>query len=95
MATDQTEINSAVAQQVDHTAQPTERNPQPEAARFPAAAVAKPASDLRAFRNAVACALRPYPIDDADPRGSKRRVAIAFGGFVVVLALLVGLSRAR
>lgn len=100
MATEQAGIreDSAVAQQVHHAKQASDRKPQREPAAVAAAAAVKPASDLsslRAFGRALACALRPYPIDDADPAASKRRAAVVCAGAVGVIALLVGLRRAR
>lgn len=90
--------NSAVAQQVHHAVHKTDRKPQPEPAPVAAPAIVKPGADLswlRDIRKAIACVLRPYPIDDADPRASKRRLAVLFAGALGVLALLVGLRRAR
>lgn len=90
--------NSAVAQQVHHAVQKTDRKPRPEPAAVAAPAIVKPGADLswlRSIGKAIACVLRPYPIDDADPRGSVRRLAVVFAGTLGVLALLVGLRRAR
>lgn len=100
MPTEQAGIpqHSAVAQQAHQAAQTDDRKPQPEPAPIAAAAAARPGSDLstpRAIGRAIGCLLRPYPIDDTDPRGSKRRVAVICAGAVGVVALLVRLRRSR
>lgn len=100
MTTEQAGISrdSAFAQQVHHAAQVSDRNARPEPAPVAAAAMLRPGFDppwLRAVRKALGCVLRPYPVDSADPRGSKRRAAVVIAGAAGTVALLGALRRAR
>ena len=99
MATEQAGIPraSAVAQQVHH-AEAAAHAPHREPAPVAAAASLKPHIDLSALRGVgkiVGCLLRPYPIDDTDPRGSRRRIATAGAAVAAVVAASVVVRRAR
>lgn len=87
--------NSAVAQQVHHAEQTAQR----AEADAPPSALLKPRLDstpLPAVGKAIRCVLRPYPIDDADPRLSTVRVAVVLiGAVAVVSASVFVLRRAR
>jgi hypothetical protein len=85
----------AVAQQVHH--ETTALRPPQEAhpARLTAAATAPTpdSSTVTAIGKALSCLLRPYPIDDADPRATRRRIATAGAGVVGAVAAGIAVRR--
>ena len=86
---------SAVAQQIHHETTAVRRPQEAHSSRLTAVATSlTPApSTVRAIGKALSCLLRPYPIDDADPRGTRRRIATA--GASGAIAVAVGTAMRR
>jgi hypothetical protein len=80
---------SVVAQQIHHETtavrRPQEAHSSPLTALATSLTPARPT--VRAFGKALSCLLRPYPIDDADPRGTRRRIATAGASGAVAVAV--------
>jgi hypothetical protein len=90
-------LDSAVAQQ-HHSQHAAERTPRPEPLPIATAAALKPDTDptaLHTIGKAIGCILRPYPIDDSDPRGSRRRIAIAVAGVALAVSAVLVAGWAR
>ena len=83
---------SAVAQQIHHETTAVRRPQEAHSSRLTAAAaaLAPDRSTVSAIGNVMSCLLRPYPIDGADARASRRRIVRA--GASGVLAVSVGIA---
>ena len=86
---------SAVAQQIHHETTTLNQRQEAHSSRLSAVATSLTPgrSTVRAIGNALSCLLRPYPIDDADPRGTRRRIATAGASGAVAVAVGIAMRR--